>query len=69
MRTIPEKIAAFAAACRAKGLSVTHQRMAVYEAVLASRSHPGAEEIYQTVRVRFPTISRGTVYRVNHSEQ
>ncbi|HZI93116.1 MAG TPA: transcriptional repressor [Patescibacteria group bacterium] len=62
---IPKKdsLAAFEAACRAGGLSVTHQRLAVYEAVLTSRSHPGAEEIYRTVRKRFPTISRGTVYR------
>ena len=54
----------FAEACRASGLSVTHQRMAVYEALVSSRSHPGAEEIFQTVRGKFPTISRGTVYRI-----
>ncbi len=53
----------FAAACRARGLSVTHQRMAVYEALIGTDTHPGAEEIYRTVRSRFPTISRGTVYR------
>jgi len=58
-----DSFAQFAAACRAKGLSLTHQRQAVYEAVAASRSHPGAEEIYRTIRARYPTISRGTVYR------
>ena len=54
----------FQAACRAKGLSVTHQRLAVYEAVAGSRAHPGAEEIYRSVREKLPTISRGTVYRI-----
>lgn len=56
-------LADFAGACRARGLSVTHQRLAVYETVLASRSHPDAEEILGIVRARIPTISRGTVYR------
>lgn len=56
-------LASFAAACRARGLSVTHQRLAVYEALLASRSHPDAEQIYEAVRSACPTISRGTVYR------
>jgi Fur family transcriptional regulator, peroxide stress response regulator len=56
-------LAAFTAACRDGGLSVTHQRLAIFEAVASNDSHPGAEEIYQSVRSRFPTISRGTVYR------
>ena len=62
---IPKKeaLARFEAACRAGGLSVTHQRLAVYETLLSSRSHPGAEEIFRAVKQRFPTISRGTVYR------
>jgi len=58
-----QALESFAASCRAKGLSVTHQRLAVYEALLETGAHPGAEEIYQSVRTRYPTISRGTVYR------
>jgi len=54
---------AFAAACRARGLALTHQRLAIYEAVAASRAHPGVDAIYRTVRKRLPTVSRGTVYR------
>jgi Fur family peroxide stress response transcriptional regulator len=42
---------------------VTHQRQAVYEAVLGSREHPDAEEIFRVVKASVPTISRGTVYR------
>lgn len=64
---IPKKqapaLAAFTGACRRRGLSITHQRLAVYEAVTKSRTHPNAEEIFRTVRERYPTISRGTVYR------
>jgi len=65
MRIVPEKVPleSFTRACRARGLSVTHQRLAVYEAVLSSTGHPGAEEIYQAVRQRCPGISKGTVYR------
>src|SRR5262245_34893128 len=63
MRDTGRALEDFAGACRARGLSVTHQRLAVYETVLASRSHPDAEEILETVRARIPTISRGTVYR------
>jgi Fur family peroxide stress response transcriptional regulator len=69
VRIIPKKLSpgaatdSFAAACRARGLSVTHQRLAIYESVISTDTHPGAEEIYQRVRARFPTISRGTVYR------
>jgi len=66
MRIVPENKApleAFTRACRARGLSVTHQRLAVYEVVLSSKDHPGADEIYRAVRDRCPGISKGTVYR------
>ena len=58
-----QALESFAGACRSRGLSVTHQRQAVYEAVLSSHEHPGAEEIFRAVRARVPSISRGTVYR------
>jgi Fe2+ or Zn2+ uptake regulation protein len=53
----------FATAFRSRGLAVTHQRLAICEAVAESRAHPGVDEIYRTVRKRLPTVSRGTVYR------
>ena len=53
----------FAEACRARGLALTHQRLAIYEAVAGSRAHPDVDAIYQTVRKSLPTVSRGTVYR------
>ncbi|HEY7472002.1 MAG TPA: Fur family transcriptional regulator [Gemmatimonadota bacterium] len=54
----------FIARCRAAGLSVTHQRLAIYEAVMATGElHPSAEVIYQSVRERYPTISFNTIYK------
>lgn len=58
------KIAEFAEQCRDRGLSVTHQRLAIYEALLETRtSHPSAETIYKRVRLRYPTISFNTIYK------
>src|ERR1043166_9508306 len=44
------------------GLTVTHQRQVVYEAVIASHGHYSPEDIYASVRRRIPSISLATVY-------
>ncbi len=41
----------------------TKQKQAIYE-VLCSLDHPSATEVYERIRTQFPTISRGTVFRV-----
>lgn len=48
---------------RRAGLKLTPQRLAVFRALKASRSHPTAEELYQAVRTRVPMISRNTIYQ------
>jgi Fur family transcriptional regulator, peroxide stress response regulator len=53
----------FAAFCRAHGLSVTHQRLAIFEALASSREHPSAEQIHKAVQRRIPTLSLATVYK------
>ena len=54
----------FIARCRRAGLSVTHQRLAIFEAVMANGGvHPSAEVIYASVRERYPTISFNTIYK------
>jgi Fur family peroxide stress response transcriptional regulator len=64
MRLSNEQRDGFIAQCRAARLSVTHQRLATFEAVLANcNRHPSAEIIYQTVRERYPTISFNTIYK------
>lgn len=52
-----------AAALRAAGLRLTHQRLEVLHEVARSEAHPDVEIIYQAVRLRVPTISLDTVYR------
>ncbi len=58
-----EQVAAFTAHCRANGLSVTHQRLAIFEALASSREHPSAEQLHRAVQRRIPTLSLGTVYK------
>jgi Fur family peroxide stress response transcriptional regulator len=45
------------------GLAFTHQRQAIYEALLAAKDHPAPEAIYDIVRERIPSLSPGTVYK------
>jgi len=47
-----------------KGLKVTPQRLAIYEAVVKLKNHPTAEKIIEYIRVNHPNISVGTVYKV-----
>jgi Fur family peroxide stress response transcriptional regulator len=53
----------FTAKCRAAGLRVTPQRMAVYKILLKIDQHPSAETVYQRAREVFPNISLDTVNR------
>ncbi|HJU86155.1 MAG TPA: Fur family transcriptional regulator [Gemmatimonadota bacterium] len=54
----------FIARCRRAGLSVTHQRLAIFDAMMANGDvHPSAEVIYHSVRERYPTISFNTIYK------
>ena len=45
------------------GLKGTHQRIAIYDALLSLENHPTAEKIYQSIKKKYPTISLGTVYK------
>ena len=51
---------------RAKGYKVTPQRLAICELVLASKTHPTADQIHQELRKQYPTISLATVYQTLH---
>jgi len=57
------QVAAFAEHCRTRGLSVTRQRLAIFEALAGSREHPSAEDIHRAVRRRLPHLSLATVYK------
>jgi Fur family peroxide stress response transcriptional regulator len=48
---------------RARKLPVTHQRLAVFEALRTSREHPSAETLYKRLKPGFPALSLATVYK------
>ena len=50
--------------CRAVGMNVTPQRIAIYRAVLEAEDHPTPELIYQRVRPSMPSLSLATIYKV-----
>jgi Fur family peroxide stress response transcriptional regulator len=58
-----EKLESFRRKCRVHHLSMTPQRMAIYEVLIGSEDHPTTEEVFERVRVSFPDISIDTVYR------
>ena len=45
-----------------KGLKLTNQRIAVYEVLASTDSHPTADSIYQQLKEKYPMISLNTVY-------
>lgn len=47
-----------------KGLKVTPQRIAVFEAVLQLNNHPTAESIIKYIQKTYPNIATATVYKV-----
>jgi Fur family transcriptional regulator, peroxide stress response regulator len=47
-----------------KGLKVTPQRMAIFNAIIKLNNHPTAENIIDYIRKNHPNISVGTVYKV-----
>ena len=58
-----EKLDAFRVRCRAAGLKITPQRVAVYKALIESKEHPSADMLWQKVRETLPNISLDTVNR------
>src|SRR2546427_12269028 len=61
--TTRERLAGFAARCRASGLAVTPQRLAIFRHLASTDRHPSAEELHATVRRELPTLSLATVYK------
>ena len=58
-----KKMDAFRVRCRAAGLKITPQRMAVYKTLIESKEHPSADILYRKVKEVLPNISLDTVYR------
>lgn len=47
-----------------KGLRVTPQRVAIYDAIITLKNHPTAENVIDYIRQNHPNISVATVYKV-----
>lgn len=62
MRSPAELTAVF----RERGLKVTPQRVAVFEALADNPTHPTAEAIHAAVRETMPSVSLRTVYATLH---
>ena len=61
---IQRRIEEFPGRCRKSGLKVTPQRVAVYNMLAGTDSHPTPEKIYSVIRHQLPSISLGTVYKI-----
>lgn len=48
---------------KARSLKLTPQRIAVYEMLKNTKSHPSAETIYSSIKEKYPTMSFATVYK------
>ncbi|MCF8112539.1 MAG: transcriptional repressor [Desulfotignum sp.] len=53
----------FTQLCKAHGLKITPQRVAVYNALKTSKEHPSADKIHKQLVCDFPSISLDTVNR------
>jgi len=47
---------------RDKGIQPSHQRIRIYEALAAVKTHPSADTIHKTLAPEIPTLSRTTVF-------
>ncbi len=48
---------------KSKGLKVTPQRLAIFNVLYHTTSHPSAETIYNSLQETYPTMSLATVYK------
>jgi Fur family peroxide stress response transcriptional regulator len=52
--------------CHEKQLTVTHQRLVLYRALMQMPDHPNPEKVFERVRQELPSISLATVYKTLH---
>lgn len=61
---IAEKARQMEASCRARGLSLTHQRRALLHSLIRRTDHPTADQLYDDLKDHVTGLSRTTVYRI-----
>ena len=52
---------------RKNGYKVTTQRLAIYKFIKTREDHPTADQIYQGLKINYPTFSLGTIYKTLHT--
>ena len=62
-KDVEQRIKLFETVCRGEGIKLTHQRIEIFREVAQTGDHPDAEQVFQRVRDRIPTVSLDTVYR------
>jgi Fur family peroxide stress response transcriptional regulator len=62
-KKITQQIELFREKCKALGLNVTPQRLAIYKALAGDETHPSPDAVFRRVRSSHPTISHATVYK------
>ena len=60
---VETKLNAFRKLCEETGIRLTHQRLELFREICMAEDHPSAEDIYERIRTKLPTISMDTVYR------
>ncbi|MBX3130459.1 MAG: transcriptional repressor [Polyangiaceae bacterium] len=62
-RTVERRLERMRAAVQRAGVKLTHQRLEIFNEIVATGEHPDVDTIYRAVRQRMPTVSIDTVYR------
>ncbi len=63
MAKTPNRLDALVAKLRQRKFRITPQRIGILKVLLNNNEHPSVEQIYEQVRVDFPTTSLATVYK------
>ena len=62
-KEVEQRMQHFETVCRDEGIKLTHQRIEIFREVAQTGDHPDADQVFQHVRDRVPTVSLDTVYR------
>ena len=62
-KDVEQRIKHFEMVCRDEGIKLTHQRIEIFREIAQTVDHPDADQVFQRVRDRIPTVSLDTVYR------
>lgn len=60
---VEKRMKHFETVCRDEGIKLTAQRIEIFREVAQTGDHPNADEVFQRVRDRMPTVSLDTIYR------